>query len=80
MKNYTTKHINEHVRFNGLKLNDRQISALEKMSNESVEFTYKSYSELFDVSITTSKRDLNDLVDNELINTKKIKNANYYYI
>ncbi len=74
------KHINKHVKFNALKLNDRQLSALEKMGNESVEFTYNSYSELFDVSITTSKRDLNDLVDKELINTKKIKNTNHYYI
>lgn len=74
------KNIEENVNFNGFKLNKRQINALEKMNNENLEFTYNKYSELFDVSITTSKRDLKDLLDKELINTKKFKNVIYYYI
>ena len=73
------KNMGEHIKFNGLKLNERQVLALEKMNNNNMEFTYKSYSELFNVSTTTSKRDLNELVDKELIYKKKIKNVNQYY-
>lgn len=69
-----------HVNFNGLQLNERQISALEKMNVEKMEFTYKSYAELFDISLTTSKRDLTDLFQKKLISRKKIKNAFQYYI
>ena len=74
------KNIEQHINLNGLKLNERQMDALEKMGNESMEFTYNIYAELFDVSVTTSKRDLNDLVDKKLISNKKVKNTNYYYI
>ena len=74
------KHINKHVKFNGLKLNDRQISALEKMFGENISFSHKSYSEFFDISLTSGKRDLVDLFQKELVNKKKIKNTYWYYI
>lgn len=38
------------------------------MFNEGVKFTYKSYAQHFNVSLTTSKRDLQSLVGQELIN------------
>ncbi len=74
------KNIEQQVKLRGLKLNERQISVLEKLSNDSIELTYNMYAKLFNVSVTTSKRDLNDLVDKNLINIKKVKNTNYYYI
>ena len=48
------------------------------MNVEKMEFTYKSYAELFDISLTTSKRDLTDLFQKKLISRKKIKNAFQY--
>lgn len=74
------KNILEYVNLNEFNLNQRQISALDKMNNDKIEFSYKTYSETFNISITTSKRDLNDLVDKNLIYRKKIKNINKYYI
>lgn len=74
------KNLSTHVNFNGLQLNERQISALEKMNVEKMEFTYKSYAKLFNISLTTSKRDLTDLFQKKLISRKKIKNAIQYYI
>ena len=68
------KNIEQHINLIGLKLNERQMAALEKIGIESMVFTYNIYAELFDVSVTTSKRDLNDLVDKKLINSKKVKN------
>ena len=44
------------------------MEAVALMNNEGIKFTYKSYSQHFDVSLTTSKRDLQILVDNELAN------------
>ena len=66
------KNMGEHIKFNGLKLNGRQISALEKMVDENICFSHKTYSEFFDISLTTSKRDLVDLFKKELVNKKKI--------
>lgn len=74
------KNIEQHINLIGLKLNERQMAALEKMGIESMVFTYNIYAELFDVSVTTSKRDLNDLVDKKLINSKKVKNILLYLI
>ena len=74
------KNLNNHVNFNGLQLNERQISALEKMNVEKMEFTHKSYAELFDISLATGKRDLLDLSKKDLVYKKKVKNAYLYYI
>lgn len=74
------KNIGEHVNFNGLQLNERQISALEKMNVEKMEFTHKSYAVLFDISLATGKRDLLDLSKKDLVYKKKVKNAYVYYI
>ena len=72
------KHLDKHVNFNGLNLNERQISALEKMYAENIKFSHKTYSKLFDISLATAKRDLVDLLDKKLIYKNKIKNAYWY--
>lgn len=72
------KHLGEHINFNGLNLNERQISALEKMHAENIKFTHKTYAELFDISVSTAKRDLFDLNDKKLILKIKIKNTYWY--
>ncbi len=74
------KKMGEYVKFNGLKLNERQVSALEKMFSENISFSHRSYAEFFDISLTTGKRDLVDLFQKELVNKKKIKNSYLYYI
>ena len=74
------KHLANHVNFNGLKLNERQISALEKMNAEKIRFSHKSYAKLFGVSLATGKRDLFDLADKKLVYKDKIKNTYWYYI
>ena len=74
------KNFVKHVNFNGLQLNKRQTSALEKMNVEKVEFTHKSYAKLFDISLATSKRDLLDLSKKDLVYKKKVKNSYVYYI
>ena len=65
------KKMGEYVKFNGLKLNERQVSALEKMFSENISFSHRSYAEFFDISLTTGKRDLVDLFQKELVNKKK---------
>jgi len=55
-------------------LNERQIKALFKLyGSENIEFSYESYADCFNISISTSKRDLSDLANKKLVN-KKIKN------
>ena len=74
------KNMAQYIKFNGFQLNKRQISALEKMFNEEVSFSHKSYAEFFDISLTTSKRDLTDLIEKEWVSKKKIKNVYWYHI
>ena len=73
----TEKHIGEKViDLSDFNLNKRQIKALTSMNNENLIYTYNSYSDEFDVSLTTSKRDLEDLIDKGLVikhNNSKIK-------
>ena len=57
----------DHVDLKDYNLNKRQIDALMLMCNENEIFTYDTYSKHFNISITTSKRDLNDLVKKELV-------------
>lgn len=65
----TEKHLQEEgLDLSHYNLNKRQIEAVTLMHNESMKFTYKSYAQHFDVSLTTSKRDLQVLVDKELVN------------
>ncbi len=64
----TQKHLQEDGRdLSKYNLNERHLEALSLMFNENIRFTYKSYSEHFDVSLTTSKRDLQKMVDKSLI-------------
>ena len=65
----TEKHLKEDsIDLSGYDLNKRQLEAVTVMFNEGVTFTYKSYAQHFNVSLTTSKRDLQSLVDQNLIN------------
>lgn len=65
----TEKHLKEDsIDLSGYNLNKRQLEAVTVMFNEGVKFTYKSYAQHFNVSLTTSKRDLQSLVDQNLIN------------
>ena len=50
------------------------------MNVEKMEFTHKSYAELFGISLATGKRDLLDLSKKDLVYKKKVKNAYLYYI
>lgn len=65
----TEKHLQEKsLDLSSYDLNKRQLDAVEAMFNEGIKFTYKSYAQHFDVSLTTSKRDLQSLVEKELVN------------
>ena len=57
----------DNINLNDYKLNKRQVEALKMMCNESKIFTYKTYADYFNISLTTSKRDLNDLLNQELV-------------
>ena len=64
----TKKHtLEEGFDLSEYNLNKRQLESLKLMYNENVKFTHKSYSERFNISLTTSKRDLQDLVDKGVI-------------
>ena len=56
-------------------LNKRQLEAVTLMFNEGTKFTYKSYAQHFNISLTTSKRDLQNLVDKKLINKYDVDNV-----
>ena len=63
------RHFNEEgINLNEYNLNKRQLEALTLMINKNIIFTYKSYSKQFNISITTSKRDLQELYDKNLVN------------
>lgn len=61
-------------------LNDRQIRALSRIVNEKVKYSYERYSNEFDVSKSTSKRDLNDLAKKGLVIENKSNRRNYYFV
>ena len=63
-----------------LGLNDRQIRALSKIINEKEGYSYEKYSSEFNVSKSTSKRDLQDLVDKDLILENRINRKKHYFV
>lgn len=70
----TEKHLQEEsLDLSHYNLNKRQIEAVTLMYNEGIKFTYKSYAQHFNVSLTTSKRDLQVLVDKELTNKHDVE-------
>lgn len=72
----TEKHLKEDsIDLSGYNLNKRQLEAVTVMFNEGVKFTYKSYAQHFNVSLTTSKRDLQSLVDQNLINKYDVESV-----
>lgn len=58
---------NKTVNLKQLGLNDRQIAALEKMTNKGDIYTIKSYMNQFNVSRATASRDLNYMIKEGLI-------------
>lgn len=69
----TEKHIdNESVDLEAFNLNKRQLKAVTLMFNEGTKFTYKSYAKHFDVSLSTSKRDLQVLFNKKLVNKSDV--------
>lgn len=60
-------------------LNERQIDALLDMVNNDSSYTYTAYMEKYDVSNTTSRRDLNELNNKKLV-LKKIKGKTNFFI
>ena len=54
--------------------------AVTLMFNDGVKFTHKSYAKHFDVSLTTSKRDLQILVENKIISKYTVKGAKTFSI
>lgn len=79
-----TPTLNEEAFINNLSehnLNQRQINAMLKFYNsEDIEFSYDSYSKYFNISKSTSKRDLNDLFNKKLINKKTTNRQKIFYI
>lgn len=72
----TEKHLKkDSIDLSGYNLNKRQLEAVTVMFNEGVKFTYKSYAQHFNVSLTTSKRDLQSLVDQNLINKYDVESV-----
>lgn len=61
-------------------LNKRQIEALTKMTNENYKFSYKTYCEYFNISKSTCKRDLNDLLTKKLIKESFIDKTKIFYV
>ena len=66
-----------HVSFDNLNLNDRQINLLNYLSNNYC-ITNKQYGEYFAVSRATTSRDIKVLLDNELIKKHKNNNIVFY--
>jgi ATP-dependent DNA helicase RecG len=69
----TERHLKEDgLDLTGYDLNKRQLEAVTLMYNEGIKFTYKRYAEHFGVSLTTSKRDLQFLVEEELVSKNNV--------
>ncbi len=74
LENYETLDLNDYD------LNERQIEILNKMNKNDVVYTYNSYAEEFNISYSTSKRDLNKLIEHNLIKKGSIGRTNIFYI
>ena len=78
---YDETKINDNIddlsKFN---LNKRQLDALSNMANNNKRFTYNSYSNSYGVSYSTSKRDLQDLCNKNLIRKIKEGKVNVFLI
>ena len=59
-------------------LKNRQIKALELILNQSQKLNAKSYSNMFNVSQPTASRDLNDMVQKNLITKEKEGKTTYF--
>lgn len=61
-------------------LNNRQLDAILKMRNDEESFSYNSYAEVYGISKSTAKRDLNTLYDKKLIRKITMNQSNYFFI
>ena len=61
-------------------LNNRQLDAILKMRNDEESFSYNSYAEVYGISKSTAKRDLNTLYDKNLIRKITMNQSNYFFI
>lgn len=59
-------------------INERQSKALEYMFNNNEKLTLKMYFEHFKISRTTAIRELNHLIEKNLVEKEVIKNKSYY--
>lgn len=74
LENYPTLDLNDY------NLNERQIELLNNMNKKNIVYTYNSYAEEFNISYSTSKRDLNKLIDHNLIQKRSIGRTNIFYL
>ena len=68
----------ENIDLSELNLNKRQLKAIKMMFDDNIKFRHKTYSEEFNVSITTSKRDLQYMVEKGLINKYENNHVKIY--
>lgn len=61
-------------------LNDRQVDAMLKMKNEEIKFTFNDYIIQYDVSKTTAKRDLNGLLEKNLVRKITINQTYHFFV
>jgi len=61
-----------------LGLNDRQVKAVQFVK-ENAKITNADYQDLFDVSRNTASRDLNGLVEKNILKSSDVKGAGAYY-
>ena len=74
LENYETLDLNDYD------LNERQIELLNNMNKKDMVYTYNSYAEEFNISYSTSKRDLNKLIEYNLIKKGSIGRTNIFYV
>lgn len=61
-------------------LNNRQLDAILKMRNDEESFSYNSYAEIYGISKSTAKRDLNTMYDKNLIRKITMNQSYYFFI
>lgn len=66
--------------FKEFDLNDRQVDAMLKMKNEEIKFTFNDYANKYNVSKTTAKRDLNSLLEKNLVRKITINQTYHFFV
>lgn len=63
-----------------LGLNERQVEALRLMVNEKKQMTNQEYREIFKITDRTALRDLNGLLEKDMINKSGFKKDAVYFV